>query len=62
MFKRHHRGGGAMGGSVYGLAFVGAAIYFVQHSTTFWMGVSGVLKAIVWPALIIYKVLGLLHF
>ncbi|MEI8060931.1 MAG: hypothetical protein WCG99_01395 [Candidatus Berkelbacteria bacterium] len=62
MFKRHHKGGGAMGGGVYGLAFIGAVIYLVQHSTTFWMGVLGVLKALVWPALIMYKVLGILHF
>ncbi len=62
MFKRHHKGGGAMGGGVYGLAFIGAAIYFIQHSTTFWMGVLGVIKALVWPALIMYKILGNLHF
>ncbi len=45
---------------VYGLGFVGAAIYFIQHATTFWMGVLGVLKAMVWPAMVIYKVLELL--
>jgi hypothetical protein len=49
-----------MSGGVYGLAFIGAAIYFIQHSTTFWEGVLGVLKALVWPALLIYKVLELL--
>ena len=62
MLKRHHKGGGAMSGGIYGLAFLGAAVYFIQHSSTFWMGVLGILKAIVWPALIIYKVLGLLNF
>ena len=51
---------GMPGGGVYGLAFVGALVYFIQHATTLWMGVLGILKAIVWPAMIIYKVLGLL--
>ncbi len=53
------RGGvcnGAAGG-VYGLGFVGAAIYFIGQATTFWMGVLGVLKAIVWPAMLVYELL-----
>ncbi len=53
--------GAHTGGGVYGLAFIGAAIYFIQHATTFWMGVLGLLKAIVWPAMVMYKVLELLH-
>ncbi len=51
---------GAGGGAVYGLGFIGAALYFIQHAATFWDGVFGVLKAIVWPALLIYRALGLL--
>ncbi len=47
---------------VYGFGFVGALVYFIGHATTFWMGVLGVLKAIVWPALLIYKVLEMLKF
>ena len=47
-------------GGIYGLAFIGAAVYFIQHSTTFWEGVLGFLKAIVWPAIVMYKVLDLL--
>ena len=49
-------------GAVYGLGFVGAVIYFIQHSDTFWMGVIGVLKAIVWPAFLIYKAFELFKF
>ncbi|HEX3045112.1 MAG TPA: hypothetical protein VHY08_10175 [Bacillota bacterium] len=45
---------------IYGMAFIGAAVYFIQHSTSFWAGVLGILKAIVWPAILIYKVLELL--
>jgi hypothetical protein len=42
---------------VYGLAFVGALIYYIQHATTFWMGVVGVFKALFWPAFLIYRLL-----
>jgi len=47
----------AFGGGIYGLAFLGALIYFIQHAQSFWLGVLGVLKAIIWPALLIYKAL-----
>ena len=43
--------------AVYGLGMVGALIYFIEHATTFWGGVLGVLKSIVWPAVLIYEVL-----
>lgn len=52
----NHAGGGA----VYGLGFIGAVIYYLQHAANFSEGVMGFLKAIVWPAVLIYKVLGLL--
>jgi hypothetical protein len=48
-------------GGIYGTAFLGAAVYFIQHATTFWGGVLGLFKAIFWPAVLIYKVLELLH-
>lgn len=47
-------------GAVYGLGFIGAVIYFLQHATTFMGGVVGIAKAIFWPALLIYKLLELL--
>jgi hypothetical protein len=43
--------------AIYGLAFIGALIYFIQSATGFWMGVLGFLKALVWPAILIYKLL-----
>ena len=49
---------GAAGG-IYGLAFIGALIYFLINAETFWMGVLGFLKALVWPAILAY---GLLDF
>jgi len=47
-------------GCVYGLGFIGAAVYFIQNADTFWIGVLGILKALVWPALLIYKLFGFL--
>lgn len=46
--------------SVYSMGFIGALIYFIQHATGFWDGVLGVLKAVVWPAILVYKALGAL--
>ena len=40
--------------AVYGLGFIGAAVYFIGHATSFWAGVLGFLKALVWPAFLIY--------
>ena len=47
------------GGAVYCLGFLGAAIYYIQQATGFWSGVLGILKAAVWPAFVVYKLLGL---
>jgi hypothetical protein len=47
-------------GGIYGLAFIGAAVYYIQHATSFWNGLLGVIKAMFWPAFIIYKVLEML--
>jgi hypothetical protein len=43
--------------AVYGLGLIGAAIYFISHATTFWLGVVGLLKAIVWPVFLVYQAL-----
>ena len=58
--KKWRGGHGTMGG-FYFLTLVGAAVYYVQQSSGFWMGVLGILKAIVWPTLLIYKVFTLLN-
>lgn len=47
----------ATGGAVYGLGLVGALVYYFQHATSFWIGVLGFLKALVWPAMLAYKLL-----
>lgn len=56
-----NRYGGGAGGAVYGLGFIGALIYYIQNATTFGAGVLGLLKAIVWPAFLIYQVFSLLR-
>jgi hypothetical protein len=48
---------GASSGAVYGLGLIGAAIYFISQATTFWLGVLGFLKALAWPAFMVYEAL-----
>jgi hypothetical protein len=47
-------------GGIYCLAVIGSLVYYIQNADSFWMGVLGVLKAIVWPAILVYKLLGFL--
>ena len=49
--------GKACGGCAYGLGVIGAAIYYISTATGFWMGVLGVLKALVWPAFLVFELL-----
>lgn len=53
---KHWSGKGVSGG-VYCLGFIGAIVYYLQYADTFWIGVLGVLKAIVWPAMLVYEAL-----
>ncbi|MEA2015485.1 MAG: hypothetical protein U9O59_02010 [Actinomycetota bacterium] len=50
-------GGSGIAGVAYFMAFIGAAVYFIQGAGTFWLGVLGFLKALVWPAFLIYRLL-----
>ena len=43
--------------AVYCLGFIGAAVYYISTATGFWNGVLGFLKAIVWPAFLVYETL-----
>ena len=47
----------ASGGAVYGLGFIGAAVYFISQAVTFGAGLIGFLKAMVWPAFLVYEAL-----
>lgn len=53
--KAVHRGG--WGQPVYGLGFIAAAIYFIGHAASFWGGVLGFLKAIIWPVFVVYSLM-----
>ncbi len=59
MAKEIHNPGPA--NAIYGLGFIGAAIYFISQASTFWAGVLGFLKAMVWPAFVVYELLGHLY-
>jgi len=45
------------GSAVYGLGFIGALVYFVTTAPSIWAAILGVLKAIVWPAFLVYGAL-----
>jgi hypothetical protein len=56
--NHYHRGSS---GAVYGLGFIGACVYFIGNAATFWLGVLGFLKALVWPAMLVYAALKYLN-
>jgi hypothetical protein len=45
---------------IYGLGFIGALFYYMPTATSFLTGVVCFLKALVWPAFLVYKLLVLL--
>lgn len=47
--------------TLYGMAMIGALIYFIRHAATFGAGVFGVVKGIFWPAVLMYKLLEFLR-
>lgn len=57
--NRTRQSGRPAGGGdvVYGLGLIGALVYYIKFATDFWAGAVGVLKAIVWPAFIVYELL-----
>jgi len=56
--KIQHKG---PNGAIYGLGLIGAAVYYISTATGFWMGLVGFLKALVWPAFLVYEALKALH-
>jgi hypothetical protein len=49
------------GSAVYGLGLIGAAVYFIGQAATFGDGVLGFLKALVWPAVLVYQAFMMLN-
>ncbi len=57
--KQETHGSGSAS-AIYGLGFIGAIVYYISVATGFWSGVLGILKALVWPALLVYEALKVL--
>ncbi|MBW1294215.1 hypothetical protein [Aquimarina litoralis] len=51
----------ASSNTVYGLGIIGALIYYISHATSLWMGLLGIVKAIFWPAFLVYELLKFLE-
>lgn len=53
------RGGPAPGGgdAVYGLGLIGAIVWYWQQADGFGEHIVGILKALVWPAFLVYDAL-----
>ena len=56
LIKINKTKGGAIGFPLF-MGFIGAAVYFVNQVDGFWNIVAAVLKAIVWPAILVYNLL-----
>lgn len=56
-----NKSGGFMGGGFYFLTFIGAAVYYIGQAPNFWMGALGILKALVWPAMLAYEIFSRLN-
>lgn len=54
--------GNMAGGSIYGLGFLGAVIYYFQHAASLQDGLWGLFKAIFWPSFLVYKLIEILKF
>jgi len=45
------------GSAIYGLGFLGALVYYITTATSLVGGLIGVIKALLWPAFLVYNVL-----
>lgn len=43
------------GSCLYFMGFIGAAVYYISAAAGFWAGAMGFLKAMVWPAFMVYE-------
>lgn len=46
--------------AIYGLGLLGALVYYIQRIDTFYGLVLGIIKAILWPAFVVHRLLGFL--
>lgn len=43
--------------AVYGFGLLGAWYYYISTATSFGMGLLGLLKGIIWPAMLVYELM-----
>ncbi len=43
--------------AIYALGVIGAIVYYVSTASSFWMGVWGIIKSFVWPAILVFELL-----
>jgi len=48
---------GPSSGCIYFLGFLGAAIYNITTTVGFWVGIWGIIKALVWPAFLVFELM-----
>lgn len=51
--SKHTESGGS---AIYGLGLIGALVYYIGSAGSFGAGLLGFLKALVWPAFLVYNV------
>lgn len=54
---KHHACCHGSGGALYGLGSLGALYYYLTTATSLLAGVIGVVKALLWPAFLVYSLL-----
>ncbi len=61
--KKWKKGGmgprGGNGDMVWFLGVIGSAVYYLHTTTGFWPSIGALLKALVWPAFLVYHLLAL---
>ncbi len=57
---KHHACCHGSGGALYFVGFLGALYYYLTTATSFLAGVIGLVKALLWPAFMVYGLLNYL--
>ena len=47
--------------ALYGVGFIGSTVYWMQAATGFGAVITGILKSMVWPAYVVYKLLEMFY-
>jgi hypothetical protein len=45
------------GGAIYGLGFLGALVYYITTAPSLLDAIIGILKALLWPAFLVYELM-----